>query len=251
MAAFQSQSVPAASVPSFDFSSNVIEIHPTNDHALLAFDELARSLPHAQQDKTRSTFVTHEADLSSIIGGNEDSGTDSSTHSPRPEKPTKIRVGYFRVRFKHPPLSGQAIWTMGKAQNLDSKTTADTSPAPKVDILLAMAGSPRAKRLYDVHAYLRLHPQSGAWNLSTFEDCPHMKTHVGADIDISKCSHNVASLDDKPLRHREVACLSKPSMTLRIGLLCYRIRFCVTNTKQEKEYLQVCNPKLESFGPRD
>ena len=218
---------------------DIIQIRPVNDHALRAFDKVARSMDQNQirPNQVNHIRVTGESDLNAIIGGKEDSSTDTSEYSPGPKQQTRTKVGYFGINFDIRPASETASWAMGKAKPFSTSDTANASYGASIDILLAISGTPQASHLLRTHAYISLHPQSSAWMLSTWEECKH--TPPDANSNGMACSHHVASLDHRNLGHGDIVCLSRSSMTLLVGLLCYEIRFCISTTPQEIDYLEV------------
>lgn len=229
--------------PIFRTDSSILEFHPINDIAELAFDDLvtAYKAKEIKQHHAEHMVVTGERALS---GSRINSGTESSSG----DDSKVLAVGYFRIGFTAPTVAGVPMWAMGT-----SSTKRSASPEckaqrhTKVDVLIAR--HPYGKGLHREHAFLRIHPESGVWLLSISDHCKPLQSRLGGQpLNASLCQHRPMHLNGKLIRHSEELCLSQSEFTLQFANLSFRVIFKVAQGHQEDSYMKRRNAFLAEMG---
>lgn len=236
--------------PVFLTDSSILEIHPTNDEAELAFDDLAKAMNQKKVHPHHAHYivVTGKKDLSeSYIS----SGTDYSSDDQKTRPSGLITTGHFRINFTAEPVARTSMWSMGRGTGKSqSSFEAGALSDRKVDVLLANIRSKYAKGLHSAHANIRMHPESGVWLLSVSSQCEAIRSegNIGRPLDIEKCPHYPLHLNGKPIRHSEEHCLSEARFALQIAHLSYRVNFNIAFAHQEDSYIHKRNVFLAAMN---
>lgn len=99
--------------PVFHRDSSILEIHPINDEAELAFDNLVEAINRKEIHQHHAHFVvvTGKKNLSeSYIS----SGTDYSGDERKPRPSGLVTTGHFRINFTAQPVAGPPMWSLGR-----------------------------------------------------------------------------------------------------------------------------------------
>ena len=219
--------------------TDVLRIVPTNDKAKLAFDDLVKRKLDDKLSEHHAQYIvtTHKGFLET-----------SSARQPRPSDETtsdegsvgsastkQIHLGYFRVSFDCPRVRKDVQFVLGRGSGKKFGSTRD------VDILLAVGEknfTNYTKGLKAAHAYLKIHPRSGAWLFHA--------GHDSAPPAAPQTTNVIAILDKDELMQNEYRPLGRPNTILEINGMCYEVRFTITKVQQEIRYLEQRNEALEA-----
>lgn len=189
--------------------TDILRITPINDVAKDCFDDLIEQKLDGTLDKHHGQYM-----VSTGLGilDKDYRTVNASKLAIEDESVPKVNLGYFRIGFDAPSLSGGIRWVIGR-------------PSPKgdprrTDILLADPYSEDAARVRSAHLFLQLQLKSGAWLLR---------------------ATGPAELDDVPMETIGNSCLHKPRTDLKVFGLRFRIEFCIKTAEQEKMYLKLRN----------
>ena len=215
----------------FHKDATILKMTPINDHAQAAFHDIVEAIENQQisQHHQQHVVVTGEVD-SRAETGYQSSSTDSSERVKPPVTSSKIKTGYYQINFSQVPTSSAPIWAIGKGAASAADMSSSDSSNDQLDIIIAIKRTPEARWLSSLHAYLRTHPQSGAWMLGSVKQCPTAS---------SNCNHRVMSMGGKSVGHAQELCLSRAGTQVQIANLHFWVEFCITRVDQEVQYIRV------------
>ena len=123
-----------------------------------------------------------------------------------------------------------------------------------MDVLLA-ARDPRDRRkIAAAHAFLHMHPESGAWMIRAGQTCSHNVQKPGDAVVITdpegfkNCTHSPVYYDGEPIKHSGFRPISRSSTTIALGGMQFNVKVCIQNSEDEKSYVQDRNIWLEALG---
>lgn len=224
------------------YGTEILRIIPTGLSARLAFHELAQmkiepSASGAQHklDAHHAQFIHIEGKASLLEGEGYDSGSGATPTEDETPADDSIYRGYYRLSLTAMPFTLGTKWVLGKGVR-------ENVVARNVDILLAAPGSKQRRGISAAHAFLRMHPQSGAWMIRAGTIC-NTKNCTGVTLIPSEdakslCNHEPVFLNNMRLRHGESRALTRPRTTIVLGGLHFLIQICVSTIAKEVRYLE-------------
>lgn len=234
-----------ASIDENTHGTEVLRFVPTGLSARLAFDQLAQMKlePSNLGDSTEeldphhAQFIHVDGKASLSEGEGYDSGGASTPTEDGSSTDDSVYRGYYRLSLTAMPFTLGTKWVLGKGVR-------ENVTARNVDILLAAPGSKQRRGISAAHAFLRMHPQSGAWMIRAGTICNKKScteatmTHLEDPAGVTDCSHEPVFLDNMRLRHGESRALTRPHTTIVLGGLHFVIHFCVRTIASEVRYLE-------------
>ncbi len=237
--------------------TDILRIIPSNDKAKRAFDELAERKLNNKLDSHHSQYIitTGKDSLETNIPyqSRPDDETTSDDSGEALQAVKEIRQGYFRINFDCSTIRPHIEFVLGRGSGKKY------GPNRNVDILLAAPDTGRTKYtrgLKAAHAFVKIHPISGAWMLYAAEGpIPLSIPQRGTPNALADTSSSLESLptttailNDEVLHARQYRALSRCHNTLRINDMQYHVDFLITKPDQEPIYLQKRDEALKAAG---
>lgn len=221
-------------------SADVIRIVPRNGRARLAFNELIERKLSGRLGEHHAQYLVATGkgpleNIESLKGGSSDEDTDQG--SAGGHNIQQINLGYFRINFECPTISGKGKWTIGRGTS-----NKNWAPTRNVDMMLAAPDTGHNNILRSTHAYLNLLTESGVWIMSAA---------IGSSVSSTKDSKGATLsqkatvfLDEKEIFDEEFRCLSKPSTPLTINGMEYLVNFVPKTLEEAQCYCGLRNQVL-------
>ncbi|KAL8768230.1 MAG: hypothetical protein Q9209_005460 [Squamulea sp. 1 TL-2023] len=198
---------------------DILRLIPLNTEARRAFDSVVRLNKDGRLHEVHAQYIQVigtrplDCDADHATARDSDVTTDEAQSDDQGLSSQRIvHAGYFRVRFDLPSVSEKPIWVMGKGSEKKF------GPMRNVDILLAAPRSEDALGLRAAHAYLQIHPTSGAWLLA-----------AGAEP---------LEAEDQVVEAEGLVALYQTKTRFCIRNMQYLLQFVVQTPGMEQEYLK-------------